>query len=153
MAELEKDYEILKKKYSLPNFEELDNEFELSCIEEPKFLLKEIRFRIDEKLDSMCAMIEEILQPDTKVSTLYESRMFNEAHKEQAFAVFKKLMKLKKKSTKLSILNSEKDDAAFITSSLDEWRNLKKPLVALVDMLIDAWEKEPDAKENVSYMG
>ncbi len=151
--DIEKEYEPLRKKYALPAFNELDTEFELQCIENTRFLLREVRFRIEEKADHILGVLEEIMQPDTKVSTLYESRMFAEKDKDKAFAVFKKLMVIKKRAIRLSILNNEKEDAEFIKASLADWNSLKKPLVELIGLLIEAWEKDSDLKENVSYLG
>ncbi len=153
MAEPEKDYEIFRKKYSLPNFEELDLEFDLHCIDDTRFLLKEIRVKIEEKADNTALMMEEILQPDTKVSNLYESRVFSESEKEQLFRIFRKLMKIKKKAVYLMLANNEKDDAEFIKEALSEWLGIKKELSPFMKKLISAWETESDAKEELSYFG
>ena len=46
--EIKKRYEELVKKYKLPSFTSLNNEFEISTIEHEEFLLREIRRKIDE---------------------------------------------------------------------------------------------------------
>ena len=151
--ELEKDYEILRKKYALPMFEELDIEFEIHCIEDGKFLIKDIRQKIIEKIDEFCIMVEDILQPDTKVSNLYESRVFTEADKEKIFKIFRKLMRIKRRAMQLMILNNEKEDAEFIKKTFSEWQELKEQLNPVVKKLIEAWETETDIKEQLSYLG
>ena len=43
---VKKEYDVLKKKYNLPDFEALDKEFEISTIEKPDFLLRNIKKKI-----------------------------------------------------------------------------------------------------------
>lgn len=153
MGELEKDYELLRKKHALPEFEELDAEFDIHCIEDDKFILREVRYKILEKIDEQCMIIEELLQPDTKVSNLYESRVFSENDKEKIFVLFKRFMTIKKKALLIALVNNENEDAEFIKNSCSEWQELKKELYPFMRKLVEAWETETDIKEELSYFG
>lgn len=153
LMEINKSYELIRKKYALPKFEELDADFDIHCIEDGLFLVKEIRYKITEKVDEIAMMVEEIMQPDTKVSSLYESRIFSELDKENIFKIFRKLMKIKRKSMQLMLLNSEKEDAEFIKSTFSEWQELKKQLYPVLQKLIESWEDETNIKEHLSYFG
>ena len=44
--DLKKEYEVLKKRYNLPSFKDLDREFDIAEIEHDGFLLRRIRGRI-----------------------------------------------------------------------------------------------------------
>ncbi len=153
MESFEKNYEPVRKKYSLPAFEELDREFDIHCIEDSTFILRELRHKIADYADGLCIMLEEVLQPDTKVSNLYESRIFTEADKESIFLIFKKLMTLRRKAALLSLRNIEKEDAQFVIDSYVEWLNLKKKLEPVFQKLVDAWQTDSDIKEHLSYFG
>lgn len=153
MGELEKDYELLRKKHALPKFEELDAEFDIHCIEDGKLLIKDIREKIAEKSDNFCMIIEEVLQPDTKISNLYESRVFSDSDKEKIFRLFKRLMMIKRKAAFLMLKNSDKEDAEFIRESFKEWHELKEQLSPMFEKLVEAWETETDIKEELSYFG
>ena len=84
--ETEKQYNELKKKYKLPDFKEIDFEFEVSDLEETNFLLRAIIRRIAEKLDFYSTMLEEILQPDTSnLYAMHEIRHFDDDEKKQMY--------------------------------------------------------------------
>ncbi len=153
MEDFEKNYEAVRKKYPLPKFEELDAEFDIHCIDDGKFPLREVRHKICERIDDLCIMLEEVLQPDTKVSNLYESRVFTESDKELIFLVFKKLMAIRKKAALISLRNNEREEAEFIAESYKQWIALKKQLEPFFIKLVDAWQTDTDIKEQLSYFG
>ena len=77
--DIEKQYNDLKKKYKLPEFNEIDREFEFSDLEETRFLLRAMIGRIAERLEFYSTILEEILQPDTSnLYSMHETRYFNE---------------------------------------------------------------------------
>ena len=74
----EKQYNELKKKVNLPDFKDIDFEFEISDLEETRYLLRAIIRRIAEKLNLYCTLIEEILQPDaSNLYAMHETRFFD----------------------------------------------------------------------------
>ena len=89
---LKEKYQELGKKHKLPSFEEIDKEFEISTIDKDEFLLREIRRKIDEKIELYAKFLEEILQPETTLSNMYESKEFNEHERNEVFKLYKKLM-------------------------------------------------------------
>lgn len=152
--EIEKQYNELKKKLKLPDFKELDFEFELSDLEETKFLLRAIMRRIAEKLDFYTTILEEIIQPDT--SNLYamrESRFFDEEEKKQMYEFYKKLMNLSRHSVELSLEHNEKEETEFINNLLHDWKEIKKELVRYIKKLKDSWKSETETEEDVGYLG
>ena len=48
---IKEEYEKLKEKHNLPDFKEINNEFEITTIEKEEFLLREIRRKIYEKIE------------------------------------------------------------------------------------------------------
>src|SRR3989344_1527142 len=76
--ETEKQYNELRKKHKLPEFKDIDFEFEISDLEETNFLLRAIIRRIAEKLDFYSTMLEEVLQPDTSnLYAMHEMKFFS----------------------------------------------------------------------------
>ena len=76
--ETEKQYNELKKKFRLPEFNDINHEFELSDLEQTSFLLRETIRRIAEKLDFYTAVLEGVLQPDaSSLHTMHETRFFD----------------------------------------------------------------------------
>lgn len=152
-SKVKKLYETLRKKYKLPGFDELDSEFEISAIEAESGLLRAIRKQISEKVSDVSSIFHEVLQPDTNLVDLYESRVFNEPEKQRLFELFKRLMVADRAMAELSIENDEKMDAAFIKSFTAEWKKLKPELVKFIKKLKESWEKETEEGEAAGYMG
>ena len=93
--DIEKEYSNLSKKYKLPKFREIDNEFEISTLENPSFLTKNILRRIAEKLEFYIEVIGSLVHPDaSSLSNMYEVRYFSDDEKNEIYRLFKKLMKI-----------------------------------------------------------
>lgn len=152
-SKLKKLYEALRKKHKLPTFDEMDSEFEISAIEAESGLLREIRKHISERVGNINSLVEEVLQPDTNLVNLYESRVFNETEKQGLFELYKKLMVVDRTLAELMIANDEKLDAQFIKSFAAEWKKIKPELLNFIRKLKDSWEKETEEGESAGYMG
>ncbi len=150
---IQTDYEKLRKKFNLPEFNEIDSEFDLSGIEEYCDLLKTIGEIIRDKIAKAGEIIGEIMQPETSISALYESRVFNEKEKNRVFEIYRRIMILKRQADKLFIINDEKMDADFINSSLSEWKQIKPQIVDILTELEDSWKKELERSDKLPYFG
>ncbi|MEM4263922.1 MAG: hypothetical protein QW666_03460, partial [Candidatus Woesearchaeota archaeon] len=112
---VKKEYELLKKKYNLPDFELLDNEFEISTIEKPDFLLRSIKKKICEKMDFAAELLAKLIQPETTcIADLYEYRCFNDAEKKEIFALYSKILYLQRRLFEADFLLDDHADAAII---------------------------------------
>ena len=154
MVNIEEQYNKLKDKHNLPEFEELDKEFEISSIEHDKFLLREIINKMIERVDSFSKILEDLLQPDTSLlSSMYETKFFDENDKEKIYALYKKLMVIIRESLEVSLKRDEKEEAIFINKTLDGWKGLKTNLFEFISKLKDFWKKETDIEEELGYLG
>lgn len=145
-------YEELRKKYNLPDFEELDREFEISAIEDKQLNIRETRKKVAERIEKTTGIISEMLEPENIVN-IYESKALSEAEREELFNLFKQLMFLKRETQLLEIRNEEKEDAAFINKTLSEWKALKEDLVKLVEKVKSYWKESSETKEELGYLG
>jgi len=153
MANIKKKYEMVRNKYKLPEFSKADSVFEISTIENPKFLSREIRRKIAEKLEIYSKSIEGILYPETTLNNLYESKFFNDKDKEWIFKLYKELMALQKKAQIVSTLENEKEDSEFIKDVFNKWEKINSKIKMIFEKLKDAWEKDIDIKEQLEYFG
>src|SRR3989344_4645542 len=93
--EIQQEYEKLMKKYKLPKFDDIDALFEISTIENARFLLRGIIGKILEKINFYTQFLEQFLQPDTSsLSSMHEIRFFPEEEKQKIYSLYKRLMKL-----------------------------------------------------------
>ncbi|MEK6946107.1 MAG: hypothetical protein AABX32_00715 [Nanoarchaeota archaeon] len=150
----EKQYGELRKKYRLPEFKEINYEFELSDLDETDFLIKSIVKRIAEKLDFFTGLFEDLLQPDgSNLSAMHESRVFEDDEKKEAFDLYRKLMFLSRRAVELSLNGSEKDEAEFINIFFSEWKPIKEELKKYLNKMKESWKTETDIKEDIGYLG
>ncbi len=152
--ETEKQYSELKKKHKLPDFREIDFEFEISDLEETNFLLRAVVRRIAEKLDFYSTMLEELLQPEpSNLYAMHETGFFDEGEKKQMNALYSRLMILNRSSIEVTLNSSENEQAAFVSNTFNEWKTLKNELLKLVKKMKGVWTSETEADEDVGYMG
>lgn len=152
--EIEKQYNELRRKYKLPEFKDIDFELEISDLEETNFLLRAIIRRIAEKLDFYATVIEEILNPDTsKLYAMHETRNFEAAEKNSMYDLYRKLMDYSRQSIEVSLIREEKEEADFINSFFNEWKDLKKDLLKYIKKMRASWKEEADIKEDLGYLG
>jgi len=152
--EIEKKYNELRKKFKLPEFKDMDFEFEISDLEETNFLLRVIIRRIAEKLDFYTTMLEETLQPDTSnLYAMHETRHFDEDEKKEMYDLYRKLMGLNRQTIELSLEHDENSTVDFINKSLNVWKELKKDLLKFARKMKESWKTETDIKEDLGYLG
>ena len=152
--DIEKQYNELKKKFKLPDFKEIDLEFEISDLDETNFLLRAIMRRIAEKLDFYTTFLGEIIQPDaSNIYAIHESRFFDEEEKKQMYDFYKTLMNLNRHLVELSLEHSEKEESEFINNFFNEWKEKKRQLVRYIKKLKDSWKNDTDAEEDLGYLG
>ncbi len=150
---IRKKYEELKKKYSLPDFEELNKEFEISAIEHDDFLLRQVRKKIIEKITVMSEILENFLHPDTKISDIYECRAFSDKERDRIFELYKKLKIVEKESMELSLEPNDKTEAEFIEKILDSWIDIKKEMLFFIRKTKEFWKSESPDKTKEGYFG
>ena len=154
---LKEDYEKLKKSYKLPNYEDLDREFELlyvTKLEEIKFPLRFIRRRITDKISWFCNMLQNIIQPNTgSLISLEESKFFSDNDRQKIIAVLKELMDVERESLMLEVTFSEKEDAEFINNIYIKWNKIRKDIAYFTEILKKGWKEEVKKEEKEHYFG
>ncbi len=150
---IKEEYEKLRKKYKLPEFKEIDNEFEITIIEHEEFLLREIRRKITEKIELYTKVLDRLLQPETVLSDMYECKIFSDEEKDALFKLFKRLMFFDRFSIETSIDENDKKSAEFINNIWKEWDKIKKELSSFIKKLKEGWLKETKIKEELRYLG
>ena len=154
MATIENRYNVLKTKYGLPDYTSLNNNFIIEDIDaETTLILAKIRIKIHEKIDYYVKIIESILQPDSILTSMYETHYVNDQQKKQLYVLFKKLMQIIRKSNLASINNTDELNAVFIKDSYGKWSSLKPDIEKHIRKLSEVWKKETDIKNDYSYFG
>ena len=152
--EIEKEYDSLSKKYKLPKFKDIDAEFEISSLENEKFLIKNILRGISEKLEFYIEFISNLVHPDgSSISSMYEIRFFSEDDKNDMYMLFKKLMKTHRNIVEMVLKNDEKEQSDFLNKFFADWQDMKKELLKHIEKMKDSWGKQSTIEEDIGYFG
>ena len=139
-----KDYAVLKEKYSLPSFQELNQEFEIEDLSETEtdFLLRLIRKSLSEKTAFFSKFIEVIINPG-EGGSLFAFSMAKSLAQEDRKAlseIYEKISKLQLESIKRDIAYSEKEEAIFIKKIYSFWEEAKKTLLRTLEIIDSNWD-------------
>ncbi|MGM5485013.1 MAG: hypothetical protein ACQEP1_04035 [Nanobdellota archaeon] len=152
MAEFKENYDKLKEKYSLPDYEELDQDFEIGAPEDSN-ILRAVRKRMADKLEQNVRFLEELVQPESTFTNMYEVKDFTEKDKNSLLALFKRLMILYRETAKLNLNLGEEKDASFIKNFHKEWKKSRKEIIYFVDKVQDTWAKDEQSDFHQEYFG
>ena len=144
-------YDLLKKKYALPEFELVQREFDINEFE-TDFVLKEIREKMKDKFDYASKIIETLFQPEGDFSSFIETKHFENDMKDEYFSTYKRLRYLVREAQLLSIKNADTLDAEYIVRSAKEWNDLKKVLIVLLEKFKSCWT-DKGTQDDVKYFG
>lgn len=146
-------YQRVQKKFNLPSFEQLDQQFDIGSLEESNFPLRQIRRQISEVLETYAKLLEELMHPESSISGLYELKALTDKDKDALFDNYRHLIRLLRYSLEIALKNSEQDDAVFINDLVKQWPQIRKSLLPLAKKLKDSWEQESQEHEDLGYLG
>ena len=154
MSDTKEAYQTHQKKYSLPNYSDLNLIFNLEDIDsDSELFLANVRGKIHDKFDNYARLIENIMQPDSNIINLYEAHYVSDKQKNNAYSLLKKLMLCIRNSELISIENNEDDNAKFIKDSYAVWLDIKEDIKKHITKIKETWEKDTGIKEDFSYFG
>ncbi|MBT3408744.1 hypothetical protein HOK68_03450 [Candidatus Woesearchaeota archaeon] len=145
-------YDELKKKYDfLPDFENIDSEFEISILEVNKFFLKNVRRRLIEKTDFFQKIIECYISGEPSIQIASETEELSENDFKKMNEIFKILSYYEKYSLHISLLNDSDEDAKFVKELFDKWLLLKPDLIDICIKLKNSWVEKIKTIKKVNY--
>ena len=146
-------YEEIRKKYTiLPEYEEINKEFNIDTLD--KINTATIKKKIGERLELCLDVLEKILNPEpTSLADLYECKFFTSGEKEQAFATFKKIMQIYRELLEADLTANEEEQAKIIRKICNEFPEQRKRVIPLVKKLKESWKEDIEHKEVLGYLG
>jgi len=155
LSELKKEYEKYRKKYNLPSFSDLNQEFEIEKLQEKEteFLLREIRRAISDKIAAFLRFFELFLNPQAApVFILAVIKTLNNKDKIIIEKIYHDLVNFELTSITLDIDYNEKKEAEFIKQIFKKWHTLKGELKEF-SKIIDRMKTKDKQKSRKSYFG
>jgi hypothetical protein len=156
MKDVKKRYEILRRKYQLPVFEDLVREFSIK-LDNPDLIFNDIIEKVCDDISHRTQTLESIIFPGSSgnPSTLYETNMLKNK-RDEAFGLYKELMSILWEGEKVKSIAKEKEMADFVKTIHDEWKNkLKKKFVEICELFEKKWKgvKLKETSTELMYHG
>lgn len=139
------DYKDVQKQFDLPNFEELNQDFQIEKIAdiETDYLLREIRKMMADKIGNYLRFIETLLNPSNVPMFVYTMiKNFENNDKELLSELYKKLAKIETNLVRLDLQYNEQAEAEFIKSNFTLWQEAKTSLIQLMDKVDEKWDNK-----------
>lgn len=155
LRELKKEYEKLRKKYSLPGFEKLNKDFEIERLQEreTETLSREIRRCMVEKNSAYLRFIEMFMNPsNAPLFLLALVKSLDSKERKLLEELYTELGKFEVKNIALDNEYDEKKDSEFIKKFYKEWQGIKGKFGKILSAIEEAWDKKSEKKEK-GYLG
>jgi UDP-glucose 6-dehydrogenase len=136
LEEIKSLYKEFEEKYSLPSFEELNENFQIEKVieSETDYLLRELRKHIAEKLYNYLRFAETLLNPvNASFFILSLAKSINPEKKKKLEEIYKKLAKNEIKCFKVDLTYSEEKEAEFIKDSSNLWEKIKRDFLEIIE--------------------
>ena len=155
LEKLKKEYELLRKKYELPSFKEMNEEFEIEKLQEKETetLTREIRRCLAEKNIAYLRFAEMFMNPQQAPMFFFSIiKGLNGSEKKQLEELYLHLGKLEIENIALDTSYNEKNDTEFIKKFIKEWKEIKEKFELIMLAIRQSWEKKSVSKEK-GYLG
>ena len=153
--DLEEEYGKYKKKYDLPDFNILLEDFDVEKIidKETKFLLRDIRRVMNDKFSAYLHLFENLINPGSPPMFVFHAiRGLNGTEKESVKNIYKDLSKIQIEVLKLDTIYNEKSEAEFVVKYFSLWQEMKKEVIKIIEKFGEAIEKQ-EASRDRGYFG
>ncbi len=150
----DKEYAALAAKFKLPALDVIEKEIDLSNCESERFVLRQVRQAMRERIGVWLDLLDEVLSPEQGTSSaLFESHFFTDAERNNVFAFYKRLMQNDRALLEALVLADEKSDAEVIRQVWQQWPELKKEVLVIILKLKECWSKDLKREDYVGYLG
>ena len=156
LAELKKEYSVLQKKYKLPSFSELNDDFDVEKLQgkETDHLLRIVRTVIIEKMSNVVRFLELTINPTETNQPMFVWAMLKNIKpdtRKEIEAIYKEISKIELSSLGLDMIYSEKEEAMFIAEASKVWNKEKPKIKEITNKLGMNWGK--DVQDKRGYLG
>ncbi|MEI6849733.1 MAG: hypothetical protein WCK29_01715 [archaeon] len=153
IKDLKREYELLEKKYKLPSFKELNENFEIDKIDKDSdLIIRTIRKVIMEKLINSINFLEFLINP-VNAPRMYMNYLKNisVADKEIIDEIYSAFAKISLDSLDLEVNYSEKNEAELIINVNKLWNEKKSNFSKILAHIKSPQPQE--ARKEKSYFG
>lgn len=155
LKELKKEYLKIEKKYKLPSFNKLNEDFhiEKAADTETDFLIREIRKMVSDKPYNYLRFVETLINPvNAPMSLMSVIKILGEVEKNKLTEIYKKLVKNEVMLIETDINFSEEKEAEFIKETYKVWQEIKKDFAEVFKAINKNWDNKSEGNSK-KYFG
>jgi hypothetical protein len=155
LEDLKKEYELLKNKYSLPEFSKLNELFDIEEVDtDTEFLLRRIRRVVADKILGYLKFVEVILNPSNAPIFFFKLiKKLDDKDRENLAKIYEELAKIEVDVISLDLEYSEKQEAEYVKKLYDSFNNnVKGELLSIIKKLGNGDNNKKKENGN-SYFG
>jgi hypothetical protein len=152
---LKKDYSELQKKYGLPSFREMNEDFHIEKIaeSETELLIKEIRRFIGDRIMGYMRFVENLLNPVNVPMFVFSIvKLLDSDDKKALQEVYKKMMEMEISFIELDLKFDENKEAEFVKDYYNKWQEMKEDLFKIISKINKKRDNKSEAGDK-GYFG
>ncbi|MFH0711514.1 MAG: hypothetical protein V1889_00115 [archaeon] len=149
--DLEKAYNELKQKHSLPEFKKLIQDFDVEKIqdEKPILLIREIRRTINEKIMAYIHLFENLINPNAPPIFIFSIlKNISNQDKDTIKEIYKTLSRTQIETMKLDTIYDETAEIKFINDIFNKWQEIKPKIYKLIENFETNFETNDTSKKS-----
>ncbi|MEM3405358.1 MAG: hypothetical protein QW117_00040 [Candidatus Pacearchaeota archaeon] len=142
-------YEIIRRKYNLPKFSDINKEFEIEkiCRKETEFLIRNIRREIIERITHYLRFLEALINPSNAPLLFFAlANKLTEKEKKILNDLYSTLSSYLVKSIYLDNINEEEEDVKLIMEIYKNWTNIKNKFNDIIKVLDEDYRNKKENK-------
>ncbi len=155
LEELKKDYGKFNKIYKLPEFRQLNEDFDIEKVaqNETDFVLREVRRHMMDKIIAYLRFIEMLLNPSNAPIFFFAAiKGFTSSDKRLLEKVYEALGEFEIDVISLDSRYNEKKEAKFINRLASEWKCISEDMLKLTEIMKKNW-KQKSGNHDRGYCG
>lgn len=155
LKKLKEEYSIIEKKYNLPSFSNMNEDFDIEKIieKDTELLIREIRRAMLEKNTAYLRFIDMTINPsNSPMFLMILLKNIESTEKKFLNELYMQLGKYEIISLKLDNIYDEKAEAEFINSFYARWQEIKKEFSLFISSFEESMNKKTEKKEK-GYLG
>ena len=155
LEDLKKDYKKVQEKYNLPDFVELNKDFNIERIADTQtyFLVREVRKFMADRFSNYLRFIEALLNPVNAPMFVFSIvKSINNEEKKKLTEIYKNLAQIEIEIIDLDIQFVEEKEAEFIKEAYNSWQKIKKDMLEIIKVIKKNWDNK-DEVNGKQYFG
>jgi len=151
--DLKEEYNKLKVKYSLPDFEALDRDFQIEDIDPEENIIRDILEEVNSNVEFYSRLMEGLISPDSKLSDMKEASNLNKEDQTNINDIYRKCMLMNRTLLLIDLDYDEAEAAKTIIHIHKEWQEVKKNIRLILIKMKETWSEQAKKETHGEYYG